>query len=134
MLGLDLLLDLPHPIWRYYEPELRYCEVKYDSQGWPVHPYRSYERVRIINESSELCMNLIFFFAFPGLLVWLGIKAFWHWCHGMNDFNCMNNDQTDHKHYETCESNYVNMNNQSPYEMCSPNNSSPRVSIGEYFT
>lgn len=77
MFGLNLLLDLPHPINHYYEPPLRSEKVIYDCDGWPVHPV-THKRVRIINESSELCLNTVFFFAFPFFVLWVAIQNACH--------------------------------------------------------
>ncbi|KAF5269843.1 hypothetical protein FQR65_LT05889 [Abscondita terminalis] len=64
MFGLDVILDLPQPIPRYYENDLYRLEVIYDCEGWPIHP-RTGARVRSIKQSTELCTNVLFFFIFP---------------------------------------------------------------------
>ncbi|KAF5270226.1 hypothetical protein FQA39_LY08440 [Lamprigera yunnana] len=64
MFGLDTILDLPIPIRRYYESEIANHPIVYDCEGWPVHPH-TYKRVRCINSSTELCLNIVFFFFYP---------------------------------------------------------------------
>lgn len=75
MFGLNVLLDLPHPILRYYESSLTHCEVIYDEKGWPVHPHNRCKRTRVISKTTELCVNAVFFFAFPCIVIWIAIQT-----------------------------------------------------------
>lgn len=105
MFGLDLLLDLPHPIVCYYEPELQDEEVVYDEKGWPVHPITR-KRVRIINESSELCINCVFFFAFPFFVIWVALQNVFR-CYDTNEVcDSENNSEKNKNRYQRPELNY----------------------------
>ncbi|KAK4884640.1 hypothetical protein RN001_000911 [Aquatica leii] len=64
MFGLDKILELPQPILQYYEIELSRFEVIYNYEGWPIHP-KTGEPVRCIKRSTELCINILFFFIYP---------------------------------------------------------------------
>lgn len=70
MVGLDILLDLPRMMYRYYEPELFMCEVEYDWDGWPIDPETG-ERARNISRTLEFFMNVVFFFVYPLKVVFL---------------------------------------------------------------
>lgn len=100
MFGLNILLDLPHPINQYYEPELKCDKVVYDCDGWPVHPVTQ-ERTRIINESSELCLNTIFFLAFPMFIIWVAIQNACHCYENSCEEKCLPHEQQKCKNYQT---------------------------------
>lgn len=71
--GLDIFLDLPKKIRRYYESEIDNRKVVYDRQGWPIHPDTG-RRVRNIFLPAEFCVNVIFFVIYPFALIWLTFR------------------------------------------------------------
>ncbi|CAG9860558.1 unnamed protein product [Phyllotreta striolata] len=71
--GLEVVLDLPKKIDRYYERDINRLAVVYDANGWPVHPETG-DRVRNIPAHAEFCVNLIFFIVYPFCIVWHLVK------------------------------------------------------------
>lgn len=71
--GMDIILDLPKPISRYYESSLRQRKVVYNIYGWPIHPDTK-ERVRNTSVSTEFCLNVVFFIIFPFSVCCIVIK------------------------------------------------------------
>ncbi|XP_050301363.1 uncharacterized protein LOC126739638 [Anthonomus grandis grandis] len=63
--GMDALIDLPKPLDRYRETNLKGREVCYDVVGWPVHPDTGERTVRMLPLKVEFCLNIIFFLAYP---------------------------------------------------------------------
>ncbi|XP_056636603.1 hapless 2 [Diorhabda sublineata] len=62
--GLDVILDLPRRIDRYYERDISHRRVRYNVHGWPVHPDTGV-RVRNIPLHAEFCINVLFFIVYP---------------------------------------------------------------------
>ncbi|GJQ83201.1 hypothetical protein Trydic_g18227 [Trypoxylus dichotomus] len=64
MWGMDVLLELPKPIHRYYDIDLQGRNVCHDGKGWPIHPDTG-ARMRSIPATTEFCVNIMFFFTYP---------------------------------------------------------------------
>ncbi|KAK9737387.1 Male gamete fusion factor [Popillia japonica] len=73
MWGLDILLDLPRNINRYYDRDLQDRPVQYNSEGWPIHPDTG-EKIRNIPAITEFCINITFFFTYPTIMFILLLK------------------------------------------------------------
>lgn len=71
--GLDMVLDLPRRLRRYYEPEIFHRKVVYNKAGWPIHP-DSKRRVRNIFLPAEFCVNTMFFIIYPFALMWMSLR------------------------------------------------------------
>ncbi|KAF7268057.1 hypothetical protein GWI33_018799 [Rhynchophorus ferrugineus] len=67
--GLEMLIDLPKPLDRYQERDLKHKTVCYDVAGWPVHPETGERTVRLLPMQTEFFLNIIFFLAYPLALV-----------------------------------------------------------------
>lgn len=65
--GLDILLNLPKPMGRYYDKDLMNRPVQYDADGWPIHPDTG-EKMRNIPATTEFCINVLFFFTYPTIM------------------------------------------------------------------
>ncbi|XP_050352510.1 uncharacterized protein LOC126774897 [Nymphalis io] len=72
--GLDLLLQTPRKLDRYYENYLKCRTVVYDNEGWPIHPDTKQRSVRLISKPMEFILNLIFFITLPCLLICDALK------------------------------------------------------------
>lgn len=46
--GLNLLVDLPKPLDKYQERNLRDYPVEYDIAGWPINPFTKERTVRVL--------------------------------------------------------------------------------------
>ncbi|XP_067000943.2 hapless 2 [Anabrus simplex] len=66
--GLGMLID-PRTQDRYYESHLAGRKVVYDDEGYPVHPCTGERTVRMTSKIGEFCLNLIFFLAFPFVIL-----------------------------------------------------------------
>lgn len=77
MWGLNILLDLPKPMNRYYDKDIMDRPVRYDASGWPIHPDTG-ERTRNIPASTEFCINVMFFFTYPTVIFILLLKRICH--------------------------------------------------------
>ncbi|GJQ81394.1 hypothetical protein Trydic_g18259 [Trypoxylus dichotomus] len=73
MWGLNVLLDLPKPMNKYYERKLGGRYVIYDETGWPIHPDTK-QRVRNIPVVAEFCTNILFFFSYPTVVFLLVLR------------------------------------------------------------
>lgn len=71
--GLDVVLDLPKKINKYYEIDITHKSVIYDSNGWPIHP-DTRDKVRNIPVPAEFCINLVFFVIYPFCIIWYLLK------------------------------------------------------------
>ncbi|CAH1117256.1 unnamed protein product [Phaedon cochleariae] len=71
--GMDVILDLPKRMHKYYETEIDHRQVLYDGSGWPIHPDTK-KRVRNIPLQAEFCINVIFFMVYPLALIWSMIR------------------------------------------------------------
>ncbi|KAI4467072.1 protein hapless 2 [Holotrichia oblita] len=71
--GLNVLLDLPKPMNKYYDGKLAGRFVVYDEEGWPIHPDTG-RRVRNIPLVAEFCTNIMFFFSYPTIIFLMVIK------------------------------------------------------------
>lgn len=71
--GLNVLLDLPKPMNKYYDRNLAGRPVEYDDEGWPIHP-DTRRRVRNIPLVAEFCTNVMFFFSYPTIIFLLVFK------------------------------------------------------------
>lgn len=73
MWGLNVLLDLPKPMNRYYERSLHGRPVVYDDEGWPIHPDTK-QKVKNISTPVIFCTNVVFFFTYPTIVFLLVLK------------------------------------------------------------
>ncbi|KAI4458906.1 protein hapless 2 [Holotrichia oblita] len=73
MWGLDVLLDLPRNINRYYDRDLQDRPVQYNQEGWPIHPDTG-EKIRNIPATTEFCINITFFFTYPTIMFLLLLR------------------------------------------------------------
>lgn len=71
--GLNMYLDLPKKLKKYYESDIADRDVVYDDDGWPIHPDTG-EKVRNVFVAAEFCINVVFFLLYPFAFVWMSLK------------------------------------------------------------
>ncbi|GLV39649.1 hypothetical protein CBL_08284 [Carabus blaptoides fortunei] len=66
--GLDILVST-RMLRKYLEPDLEERSMVFDEENWPVHPDTLQRTVRIVDVRVEFCLNVIFFFTYPLMMM-----------------------------------------------------------------